>query len=42
MWIRAGLRSAVWVCGSEDEAEDFEARVAPLQDELVDVQRKKK
>ncbi len=41
MRVRAGLRSVVWMCGSEAEVEDFGARVAPLQDELVEVQRKK-
>lgn len=41
MRIRGVLRSVVWMYESEDGAEDFGTRVAPLQDELVEVQRKK-
>lgn len=41
MRIRGGLRNVVWMYESEGEAEDFGAWVAPLQDELVEVQRKK-
>lgn len=41
MRIRGGLRSVVWMFESKDGAVHFGTRVAPLQDELVEVQRKK-